>query len=64
MNSNTRTRTFISYLLLNKKNVLEKLYFAKYKKPELGRWNTNNSTISLEKKIDFANYDNCYTTMR
>lgn len=38
--------------------------FSVYKKPELGRWNTDISKYRVKKSMDFANYDNCFTSMK
>lgn len=38
--------------------------FTVYKKPEIGRWNTDISKYRVKKSMDFANYDNCFTSIK
>lgn len=45
----------------NFNNNIKKYAFTK---PDIGRWNTNVSKKDIDKKIDFANYDNCFTTFK
>ena len=35
-----------------------------FKKPDLGRWGLSTSKIIMDKKIDYANYDNCFTVIK
>lgn len=37
-------------------------YFT-YKKTDAGRWNLSSCKIDIDKKIDLANYDNCFTNI-
>ena len=43
-------------------NVLRTKNTLRYIKTDLGRWNPHNEKLSIDKKIDFANYDNCFTS--
>ena len=40
-----------------------KNYYLKENQVALGRWKVDQNTISMERKIDMANYDNCYIRM-
>ena len=35
-----------------------------FKKPDIGRWGLSTSKITIDKKIDYANYDNCFTVIK
>ena len=47
----------------NKFNTYKKFYFRK-NQLTLGRWKVHQDTISMERKIDMANYDNCYMNIK
>lgn len=59
----------VVFTILNHKNIV---YNVKYiisnyithRKTPLGRWNTYNTDTDVKKKIDFANYDNCYNVIK
>jgi hypothetical protein len=46
---------FIGYISKN-------IDFNDYKMVELGRWRMTDDTKIIEKNMDLANYDNCYSS--
>jgi hypothetical protein len=42
--------------------ISKKIDFNDYKMVELGRWCMTDDTKIIEKKMDLANYDNCYSS--
>ena len=47
----------------NKFTMYRNLYFRK-NQLTLGRWKVHQDTISIERKIDMANYDNCFINIK